>query len=310
METPSQRTWNVTDLTAAFDALGLDLQQAENPSPPPTLFPQPLTLPQAGARGGLFEQTLSLRQAEDIASATGAPLRVVEGFALKRGLIPARYAPNVGTFTAQGQEKLLRSKVVVVGLGGLGGYVVEQLARAGVGQITGVDPDTFEEQNLNRQILGTVNNLGHKKIAEAGRRLRQVNPAVEFVGHDVAFQQLADDIFQEVKLVFDCLDTGQDRIELAERCSALNLPLVHGAIGGWFGQVGMCWPGTNLIPRLYRSQARGVEREMGNPPFTPALAASLMVAKGLRFLLGILPPPEASLHFFDLLAEEWETIGS
>jgi molybdopterin/thiamine biosynthesis adenylyltransferase len=286
MDTPSPWAWKGADLATAFAALETELGQSHRPT------------------------ELGMQQVEAIAATTGAPLRVVEGFALERGLIPARYAGNIGTFTIPGQEKLLRSKVLVAGLGGLGGYVIEHLARAGIGYITGVDPDVFEEHNLNRQIGSTVSTLGNKKTLEASRRLRQVNPAVEFSGYDVKFQHLAGGVFRDVSLVFDCLDTGEDRIELAEKCAALNLPLVHGAIGGWFGQVGMCWPGTNLIQRLYRNRTQGVEQDLGNPPYTPALAASWMAAKGIRFLLGKLLPREPSLHFFDLLAEEWETIGS
>jgi molybdopterin/thiamine biosynthesis adenylyltransferase len=285
MNTGSASLGPHTDLAAAFDALPLEHRDT----------------------GAFIELTVA--QTERIAELTHTPLREVECFALERGVVPSRYARSIGTFTFSGQKKLLQSQVLVVGLGGLGGHVVEQLARAGVGRITGVDPDIFDEQNLNRQILSTVGTLGQLKTVEAGRRLSRVNPAVEFSGLSVRFQQLADEAFANLDLVFDCLDTSGDRVVLAERCSVLGLPLVHAAIGGWYGQVGVCWPGSNMIARIYLAPAQGVEREMGNPPFTPAVAAGLMVARGIRLLLGRLSPPEQSLFFFDLLADDWETIN-
>jgi len=84
----------------------------------------------------------------------------VEESALELGLMPARYQRNRRTISTAEQLKLFRSRVVIVGAGGLGGYVVEELARLGVGTLVVADPDTFEEHNLNRQLLALPANLG------------------------------------------------------------------------------------------------------------------------------------------------------
>ena len=76
------------------------------------------------------------------------------------------------------QLQLFRSKVAVVGSGGLGGYILEQLARLGVGQIVAIDDDVFEENNLNRQLLSTPAHLGRVKVEVAAERIADVNPAV------------------------------------------------------------------------------------------------------------------------------------
>lgn len=222
--------------------------------------------------------------------------------------LPARYRRNLGTFTAAGQKKLLAGRALVVGLGGLGGHVVELLARAGMGTIHGCDPDVFDEDNLNRQPLCTVDNIGQPKTEAARRRLRQVNPSVEFVPHAIRFQQLPDGLLANMNLVFDCLDTMPGRIELERRCGVAAVPLVHAAIGGWYGQVGVSWPGARLLERIYRAKPRGIEKELGNPPFTPAVAASLMAAKGLQVLLGEIAPGQSRLQFFDLLADDWQNL--
>ena len=79
----------------------------------------------------------------------------VEEIALAHDLLPARYQRNRAMISIQQQLLLLQSKVAVFGCGGLGGYIIEELARLGVGRITVVDPDVFEEHNLNRQLLCT-----------------------------------------------------------------------------------------------------------------------------------------------------------
>ena len=101
----------------------------------------------------------------------------VEGVALSLGLMPARYQRNQQIITVQDQRKLFRSRVAVIGCGGLGGYVIEELARLGVGTLVAVDPDIFKEHNLNRQLLSTVDALGRAKVELAAERVAEINPA-------------------------------------------------------------------------------------------------------------------------------------
>ena len=150
--------------------------------------------------------------------------------------------------------------------------------------------------------------LGHKKVIEAAQRMRQINPAVEFSGYAVKFQQLADEVFDGLDLVFDCLDGIADRVALEAKCESQNLILIHGAIAGWFGQVGISRPGAGLLRKVYGQQCHGVEKSLGNPPFTPAVIGSLAVALGIKVLLHESVPQEESLRFIDLLDNEWEDI--
>ena len=252
--------------------------------------------------------TLTCRQARHIAAESSSSLREVECYALDHGIVPPRYASNLGSFTLADQRRLLESRVLVVGLGGLGGNVVEQLARAGVGRITAADPDTFEEKNLNRQNFCTLDSLGQPKVREVARRLRQINPAVEFSGCAMRFQQLGDEVFGDLDIVFDCLDSVADRLALEAECAAKNVVLIHGAAGGWFGQVGMARPNAGLLRAAYGQRRRGVEQSLGNPPFMPAVVASLAVALGIKTLLGKTLPRDHLMRFVDLLSEEWATL--
>jgi molybdopterin/thiamine biosynthesis adenylyltransferase len=259
--------------------------------------------------GGEALAELTLQQADRISSQTKIPLRAVEWFALKKGLPPRRYSRNIGSIGIDGQMKLLESKVIIVGLGGLGGYLSEELARAGLGQIISLDHDVFDETNLNRQLLANEGNLGKKKVDQLRDRLKKVNRAVEFTGFAVTVDNLPDEIWRDVDLVFDCLDNIDDRFILAEKCSEANVLLVHGAIAGWFGQVCVVWPGTAMMEKIYKSHKRGVEKDMGTPPFTAAVTASLMAAEGIKILTGKKTQKEQKVVFFDLLEDEWEIIS-
>jgi molybdopterin/thiamine biosynthesis adenylyltransferase len=216
----------------------------------------------------------------------------VEEIALEYDLLPARYQRNRAMISIQQQLSLLRSKVAVFGCGGLGGYIIEELARLGVGRITVVDPDVFEEHNLNRQLLCTQELLGSKKVDAAVQRVAAVNPAVRVRAFDAAFGQgNSAEILKGGTVAADALDSIPVRLELAEACNDQNIPLVHGAIAGWSGHVAVQYPGENILQHLYaeKKTGHGVERRLGNPSFTPAVIASLEVAEIVKILLGTEP---------------------
>ena len=96
--------------------------------------------------------------------------REAEIAALRAGLCPSRYERSVGTVGLEGQARLLESCAAVAGCGGLGGWIIEILARAGVGKLILADGDTFGENNLNRQLYAAEENLGEPKAEAAARR--------------------------------------------------------------------------------------------------------------------------------------------
>jgi len=213
----------------------------------------------------------------------------VEGLALAIGLFPARYQRNRNIVDAEGQARLFSSKVAVIGCGGLGGYIVEQLARLGVGQIVAIDPDVFEEHNLNRQILCTTGNLGFAKVEAARLRVAQINPAVTVSAMQDAFG-LANgaELLAGSVVAVDALDSISYRLELAQVSTDMGIPMVHGAIGGWYGQVATQFPGEGTVQGIYRNwvEGKGIEQQLGNPSFTPAVVASLQVAEVCKIILG------------------------
>ncbi len=213
----------------------------------------------------------------------------IEAAILESELLPARYQRNRQTVSTAGQLQLFRSRVAVIGCGGLGGYVIEELARLGVGQIVAIDPDRFEEHNLNRQLLSSPAALGEAKVAAAARRVGEINPAVQLTPVEKAFApDNGRELLAGASVVVDALDSIAVRLELADTCSAMEIPLVHGAIGGWFGHLATQLPGDDTLRQIYRSwnSGKGIEQQYGNPSFTPAVVASLEVAEVCKLLLG------------------------
>lgn len=125
-------------------------------------------------------------------------------------------------------EKLKKAHVAVFGLGGVGGYVVEALARAGVGRLTLVDRDTVSISNLNRQILATHKSLGMEKTEAARLRIADINPDIQVECLSIFYtRENADAVdFSRFSYVVDCIDTVTAKILLAERCTAAGTPII------------------------------------------------------------------------------------
>ena len=241
----------------------------------------------------------------------GKSVAEVEAVALENDLLPARYQRNRSMLSASQQWSLFRSCVAVVGCGGLGGYVLEELARLGVGRIVAIDPDIFEEHNLNRQLLSAPGNLGQAKVAAAAERIAAINPAVTIDPLQEAFgPDNGDGLFQGADMVVDCLDSVDARLALAKACESLDLPLVHGAIAGWFGHICTVFPGEHSLEKIYahETSGKGVEQSMGNPSYTPAVIASLQVAEVCKVLLGEGEPLRNRMLMVDLLEMDFEHV--
>jgi molybdopterin/thiamine biosynthesis adenylyltransferase len=243
----------------------------------------------------------------------GVTMAQVEVVALERGILPARYQRNRKAISVSDQKTLFRSSVAVIGCGGLGGYVIEELARLGVGRLVVIDPDVFEEHNLNRQLLSSPANLGRPKVEAAVRRVSDINPAVTVIPHKLAFSSSnGSELLNSCSLAVDALDDIAVRLQLAECCSQLGIPLVHGAIAGWYGHVTTQFPGDDTLQTIYSSwkTGKGVEQSLGNPSFTPALIASLQVAEACKLLLGQGTPLRGRQLIVDLLSMEIQIIES
>lgn len=198
----------------------------------------------------------------------------------------------------------------MVGCGGLGGYIIEMLGRLGIGTITVIDGDTFDKTNLNRQILSDEFTIGQSKVMAAKKRMAVVNsdvniiPVAEFVNETNA-KQLLDGHH----VIADALDSIPSRLILQEACLNLGLPLVHGAIAGWCGQVCTVFPGDNTLNKIYKEDTLyGEEKKLGNLAFTPALISSIQVSEIVKILIGRGDLLRNELFFINMLNHEYDII--
>jgi sulfur-carrier protein adenylyltransferase/sulfurtransferase len=142
--------------------------------------------------------------------------------------------PEIGL---EGQRKLLGSKVLLVGLGGLGSPIALYLAAAGVGKLGVVDADVVDESNLQRQIIHNTDRLGRPKIESARFAIQALNPDVEFVGYDVRFgPENAMQIAGNYDVLVDGTDNFSTRYLINDVAVALKKPFVHGAVFRFDGQ--------------------------------------------------------------------------
>src|SRR5450756_2829794 len=123
-------------------------------------------------------RVIDLQSIRLISSQKKVTRREAETFCLENNVVPIRYLRNIGTIGIEGQLKLLRSTVAVCGAGGLGGTIIELLARQGIGHLVIIDNDKFAENNLNRQILATESDLRKPKVNVAAVRVKKINSAV------------------------------------------------------------------------------------------------------------------------------------
>lgn len=248
--------------------------------------------------------SLSAGSVKAIAEDNGRSTREVEIETLQQGLIPARYQRNMGTIGIDGQIKLLNSSVAVVGAGGLGGSVIELLARAGVGRLHVIDRDVFTDSNLNRQILCDMNDLGVAKVDAAVKRVADINPSVALIPYAVeADERSIPEIIKGCQVVVDALDNIRSRMSLEKTSKEMGIPFVHGAIAGWLGQIMTIFPRDEGLAYLYgdgTDEGPGLERTLGTPGMTPFLIASLQAAEVIKVLLNWSRPLRNRLLIMDL----------
>nr|WP_300093478.1 HesA/MoeB/ThiF family protein [Sedimentibacter sp.] len=221
-----------------------------------------------------------------------------------------RYSRNKELISEEEQKKLSECTVAVIGLGGLGGHISEQLARLGIGNLVLIDADKVDESNLNRQQFATEENIGQLKSEAAKNRLTKVNSAVNLKCYSEYFDESnACQILSGVDIVIDAVDNIKTRFVLQKICKDVNIPMVHGSIGGWYGQVCFIAPGDDTLNMIYTDkQGTGVEKKLGNPSFTPAMIASAEVAETVKYLLGKGELLRGKMLFIDLLMQDYMII--
>jgi len=209
---------------------------------------------------------------------------------MKNPIFKDRYTRNFETLSFAEQKKLGASKVIVLGLGGLGGSVCEMLARVGVGHLTLIDGDVFEASNLNRQLLSEEHLIGFPKARAAENRVRAINSDIS-VSHRVEYldESNMEEHIKAADVVMDCLDSIQTRFLLQKAARKASIPIVSGAIAGVAGQVTTIFPPDKGYALIYgkkaENQSTGVETRTGNIAYCALFVAALQSSECLKVLL-------------------------
>ncbi len=219
----------------------------------------------------------------------GTSLRQAEIAALSQGLIPERYLRNFKTLDCAAQARLLETRVALVGLGGLGGPILEGLARLGFGRISAADHDIFEATNLNRQALATEETLGRPKALAAQERVALINPAVELSAHQLFVEPEAfAAFFAGADVAVDALGGMACRAAAERGAARADVPLVTAAVAGWTVTAATVLPGATGPASLFSpdGSAPGAEDALGCLAPAIQVAAGLVLAECVRLALG------------------------
>jgi len=218
--------------------------------------------------------------------------------------------PELG---AKGQQMLRNSRVVVVGLGGLGSISTLYLALAGVGHLRLVDQDTVELKNLHRQVLYTVHDLRYPKAEAAAERIRQTNPEVKVdaVPQNVS-ESNVDDIVKNVDCIVDGLDNMRTRYLLNRASIKYKIPYVFGAAIGIEGNLSVFAPPetpclTCVFPNLDDRYLQTCETR-GVLGATPGIIGTMQAMETIKLLAGIGEPLKGKLMVCDFRDMYFATI--
>ena len=212
-----------------------------------------------------------------------------------------------------GQRKLLNSKVLLIGAGGLGSPAALYLAAAGVGTLGIVDFDLVDLSNLQRQILHHLHDVGRPKVQSAVDTIADLNPDVKVVPYQEALNSTnVRQIFSEYDVIVNGSDNFPTRYLANDACVFLKKPLVDGSIFKFEGQATVFLPGHGCYRCLYPAPPpAGVVpscAEAGVLGVICGVIASIQGVEAIKLLLGLGDPLVGRLVFFDALAMEFRQV--
>lgn len=203
-------------------------------------------------------------------------------------------------FGVESQARLKKSRVLIVGVGGLGCPVALYLAAAGVGEIILVDSERVELSNLNRQILYWTRDVGRLKVDSASEKLRELNPEVRVRAiASYADEDLLERLVPEVDLVIDALDNWKSRFTLNRVCVRHRKPLIHAGVYGLYGQLLVIIPGLTPCLQCIISEELQETRVFPVLGTTPGVLALIQAAEAIKILTGYGKPALNKLIVYD-----------
>lgn len=213
----------------------------------------------------------------------------------------------------EGQRKIMGSKVLVIGAGGLGSPVIQYLAAAGTGTLGVADFDEVELHNLNRQVIHNENSVGTSKVKSAEGFVKDLNHQINFIGIEQKISaENAEEILSRFDIIVDGSDNFSTRYLVNDTCVKLGKPLVYGSILGFSGQVAVfnCNGSKNLrdiFPEPpFEENLPDCDR-LGVLGALPGIAGSMMAGLALKIITD-LPLPLNQMTLMDTLEWRFQTV--
>jgi molybdopterin/thiamine biosynthesis adenylyltransferase len=201
--------------------------------------------------------------------------------------------PEVGI---EGQQKILNSKVLIVGIGGIGSPIALYLAASGVGTIGIIDNDIVDKTNLQRQILHSESFIGHSKVESAKSKLKELNSNINIITYNERLNENnIERIFKDFDIVIDGIDNFNTRYLVNDACIKLNIPNIHGSIYMFEGHFTTFWPNKNKNTPCYRclypspppKEIAPSCAEVGVLGVLPGTIGVLCATEALKIILGL-----------------------
>lgn len=221
--------------------------------------------------------------------------------------------PEIGV---EGQQKLLDSKVLLIGAGGLGSPAGLYLAAAGIGTVGFIDDDIVDASNLQRQVLHRTHDLGSPKVQSARRTIEALNPDVQVNTHQLRLtEENVEEIFSGYDLIVDGSDSFETRYIVNDACVKLGIPQVHGSIFRFDGQI------TTFDPRYDESPCYRCLFPTSPPPelapncavagvlgVLPGVVGTIQATEAIKMILGLGEPLVGRLLMYDALSMTFRTL--
>jgi len=208
----------------------------------------------------------------------------------------------------EGQKKLLSSKALIIGAGGLGSPAALYLASCGVGTIGIVDSDDLEISNLHRQVLYSAEDIGKPKVFLAEKRLKNLNPDIDVKAYRIRVTEgNIKDLLKDYDVVLDCSDNFETKYLINDSCVSLGRALAHAGIYAFYGQTTFVLPNKGpcyrcVFPELPSAEAFRDCQQTGMLGSLPGVIGALQANETLKFLLGIGEVLVGRLLRYDALA--------
>jgi molybdopterin/thiamine biosynthesis adenylyltransferase len=277
----------------------------------------------AGARSLLVADALQRMGYRNVASvaggfggwrAAGLPVEEVDALDAEARERYDRHLrlPEIG---AEGQRRLLDSRVLVVGAGGLGSPSALYLAAAGIGTLGIVDDDRVERSNLQRQVLHADAAIGEAKVRSAAQRLSALNPGIRIEAVQKRFvASNADELLDGYDLVIDGADNFPTRYLINETCLRSGTPWVYGAVQGFTGQASLFVPGQGpcyrcLFPEPPPREFAPNCAEAGVLGVLPGVIGLIQATEAIKWQLGLGEPLLGHVLTYDALSMRFSRIA-